>query len=128
RLEDARAEYDRMLEVDPANAALLVERGATQAKLGRSTEAERDYRDAIALPAPPPEAFLDLALLELASGRDQDAETHLLRALELRPGYRKAHFHLARLYRRRGDPRANEHAEQIVGSPGGDGNGELPDD
>ena len=127
RLDAARTEYDRMLEVDPANPALLVERGATQAKLGHPGEAERDYLDAIGLAEPPPEAFLNLALLELSSGRERDAETHLLRALELRPGYRKAHFHLARLYTRRGDPRANAHAEEVVGSSTVDGAGEQPD-
>ncbi len=63
-----------------------------------------------------PEPYLNLSLLELADGRDADAEAHLLRALEIKPDYQKAHFHLARLYAQRGDPRAREHAERAVGA------------
>ena len=55
-----------------------------------------------------PEARLNLALIELRTGREDAAEQDLLRAVELRPDYAKAHFHLARLFRQRDDPTVRE--------------------
>jgi arylsulfatase A-like enzyme/tetratricopeptide (TPR) repeat protein len=118
RSEDALAHYDQLIAANPDDAALHVDRGAVEAKLSRTADAENDYRRAIALDANLPEAYLNLALIELGDGRDGDAEAHLERALALQPDYQKAHFHLARLYARRHDPRAREHAERAVGAAG----------
>jgi Flp pilus assembly protein TadD len=111
------AQYDVIVLGDPNDAGLFVDRGVTRAALGRWEYAEADYRRALELDETLPEAHLNLALAELATGRDGDAEVHLLRAVDLRPDYQKAHFHLARLYTRRGDPRAREHAERAAGVP-----------
>jgi tetratricopeptide (TPR) repeat protein len=122
RREEAVALYDELIAVDPSDAALRVDRGATLFRLGRLAEAEVDYRVAVERDDRIPEVYFNLGLLDLERGRDGNAEQHLLRAVELRPDFAKAHFHLARVYRRRGDPRAAEHAERAArasGTPAG---------
>jgi arylsulfatase A-like enzyme/Flp pilus assembly protein TadD len=118
RLDDALALYDDLVALDPSDATLYVDRGAVLFRARRMAEAEADFRAAIALDDQLPEADFNLALLALGQERDSEAEPHLLRAVELRPDFAKAHFHLARLYRRRGDPRAAEHAERAARASG----------
>jgi arylsulfatase A-like enzyme/Flp pilus assembly protein TadD len=125
RTEEAIGLYDELVAVDPEDMTLRVDRGAALQRVGRGEEAEADYRVALATDDGIPEAAFNLGLLELAQGRDAEAEQHLLRAVELRPDYAKSHFHLARLYRRRGDPRAALHAERAARTSGGDAAG-LP--
>jgi tetratricopeptide (TPR) repeat protein len=110
RTSDALAQYGQLIEAQPWDAGLRVDRGVVLLRAGRLSEAEADFREATRLDEMLPEAFLNLGLVELQSGREADAETHLTRAIELRPDYAKAHFHLARLYRRRNDPRAASEA------------------
>ncbi len=117
RQANALREYDTLVDAAPRDPGLLVDRGVTEAALRRTAEAEADYRAALVLDASLPEAYLNLALVELDDGREGEAEAHLLRALELRPDYRKAHFHLARLYARRGDPRGAAQADQAAAAP-----------
>jgi arylsulfatase A-like enzyme/Flp pilus assembly protein TadD len=114
RVGEALRLYEELIAVHPEDAGLLVDRGATLFDAGRFTEAEADYRHALALDDKLPEAAFNLALIELSDGREAQAEKHLLQAVELRPGYAKAHFHLAQIYRKRGDPRAGLHAELAV--------------
>jgi arylsulfatase A-like enzyme/Flp pilus assembly protein TadD len=114
RSEEAVAFYDALILVDPEDATLRVDRGTSFFRLGQRAAAEQDFRDAIAIDEAIPEAHLNLALLLLGSGQEAEAETELTRSLALRPEFAKAHFHLAGLYRRRGDPRAAEHAEQAT--------------
>jgi choline-sulfatase len=115
RLDPALDQYTKLIAANAKDGMLLVDRGVVNQRLGRMVEAEADYRQALALDGEIPEAYLNLALLELADERTSDAEQHLWRAVELRPNYAKAQFHLARLYTLRGDPRAAQHAEQAVG-------------
>lgn len=122
RPADALVQYDVLVAGDPADAGLLVDRGVTRAALGRWDDAAADYRQALVLDESLPEAHLNLALAELRAGHDDAAEAHLLRAVALRPDYRKAHFHLARLYGRRGDSRGALHADQAAGAPEAAGN------
>ena len=126
RTEEAIGLYDELVAVDPEDMTLRVDRGAALQRVGRSEEAEAEYRLALAAADGIPEAAFNLGLLELAQGRDVEAEQHLLRAVELRPDHAKSHFHLARLYRRRGDPRAAWHAEQAARTSGGAGAPSLP--
>ncbi len=116
RLDEALAEAEMLISIDASDAAFFVERGMVHHRAKRLAEAEADYRQALALDAALPEAYLNLALVELATDEDAEAEGHLLRAVELRPDYAKAHFHLARIYSRRGDPRAALHSERAIRS------------
>ncbi len=111
---DALALYAEMISVNARDATLFVDRGVTLFVLGRRAEAEADYRRALALDDTLPEAVFNLALLELAAGREDEAEEHLLQAVGLRPDYAKAHFHLARIFSKRGDPRGVFHAEEAA--------------
>jgi len=114
QIDDQLAIYDELVELDPLDATLLVDRGAALYDAERGDEALRDFRAAAIADAELPEAAFNLGLLYLESGREDDAEAQLLRAVELRPEYAKAHYHLARIYRQRGDPRAAQHAAQTV--------------
>ena len=114
RVEDQLRLYGELIDLDPLDATLLVDRGAALYRSERGEDALRDFRTAVIADAELPEAPFNLGLLYLEDGRDDDAETQLLRAIELRPDYAKAHYHLARVYRRRGDPRAAQHAAQAV--------------
>jgi tetratricopeptide (TPR) repeat protein len=114
RVDDELTIYDELIDLDPLDATLLVDRGTVLYHAERREDALRDFRTAAIADAELPEAPFNLGLLYLENGRDDDAETQLLRAVELRPDYGKAHYHLARVYRRRGDPRAAKHAELAV--------------
>ncbi len=114
RTEESLALYNALIAVSPEDATLWVDRGTTHFRLRHLPKAEQDFRTAISLDDTLPEAHLDLGLVSLAAGRDKEAETELIRALELRPDFAKAHFHLARLYQRDGDPRAAHHAERAT--------------
>ncbi|MGH7899536.1 MAG: tetratricopeptide repeat protein, partial [Candidatus Binatia bacterium] len=104
--------YDRVIGIKPEEAFLYVDRGAVRFMMGEHAYAAADYRKAISLDPRLPEAHLNLALAFLAEGNDVEAEKSLLRAVELRDDYAKAHRYLARLYRGRDDPRAERHAKR----------------
>jgi len=114
RSEEALALYNALISVSPEDATLWVDRGTTHFRLRHLPEAEQDFREAISRDSNLPEAHLDLGLVTLATGRDAEAETEFTRAIELRPDFAKAHFHLARIYQRRDDPRAAFHAERAA--------------
>ncbi|MGH7805176.1 MAG: tetratricopeptide repeat protein, partial [Candidatus Binatia bacterium] len=116
RLAKALETYERMIALNSKDAALFVDRGALLLRMGKKNDAEADFRKAITLDEKLPEANLDLAVVLLGDGRRDEAEKLLLRALEARPDYAKAHFHLARAYREAGDPRAALHAEKAAAS------------
>lgn len=109
--------YDRMIALRPEDPVLYVDRGAVRFALKKRAEAAEDYRKAIAIDPRIPQAHLNLALVFLADGNESEAEESLVRAVELREDYEKAHVYLARLYRGRGDPRAELHAERARRSP-----------
>ena len=114
RLDDAIALYGQMLALRPADATLYVDRGSLWLQKGARDEAETDFRKAIELDERLPEAAFNLGLILLAEQKSNEAERWLLRAVESRPDYAKAHFHLARIYRERNDPRARDHAERAA--------------
>ena len=114
RLEDQLAVYDALIDLDPRDAGLLIDRGVALSRAERSEAALRDFRAAAIVDAELPEAAFNVGLLQLQAGQTDEAERNLHRAVELRPDYAKAHFHLARLYRQRGDPRAGLHAERAA--------------
>ncbi len=114
RLREARALYDALVEVDPADPALLVNRGALALRQNDHPAARADLERALTLDAGSSEAAFNLALLATAEGREKDAEQRLLQVVALRPEHAKAHLHLARIYQRRGDARAAHHAEQAA--------------
>lgn len=118
RHEEALQAFQILADNQPADAALLVERGATRWRLRDIEGARTDYTAAIALDPTLPEAHFNLGLIEGMKGRMDQAEARFQKAVSLRPNYAKAHLQLADLYRSRKDPRAAEHAERAAGSSG----------
>ncbi len=116
RHDDALKTYERVIAANPKDPSSYVDRGAQLFRLKRVAEAEQDYRKALALDERQPEASFNLSLLLLRKGADgeKEAEKWLLKAVEQRPEYAKAHYHLARLYNARKDPRAATHAEKAA--------------
>ncbi len=116
QLERALLLYDDLVAASPADPSLLVDRGAAELDAKRLDAAEKDLRQAAALDTKLPEAAYDLGCLAVARGNEAEAEREFLRAVALRPDYSKAHLQLARLYQKRGDPRAASHAEAAAAS------------
>jgi tetratricopeptide (TPR) repeat protein len=115
---DALQAFQLLVENQPADAALLVERGAARWRMRDIEGASADYTAAIALDPTLPEAHFNLGLIEGMKGRLDQAEARFQKAVSLRPNYAKAHLQLANLYRSRKDPRAAEHAERAASSSG----------
>ena len=103
--------YDELIARAPDDASLYLSRGAARHEAGDPAGGEADYRQALSLDDGIPELHYNLALVEQAAGREDQAERHLQRAVVIRPDYPKAHLFLARIYDERGDPRAALHAE-----------------
>ncbi len=61
-----------------------------------------------------PELAFYRGFLAMKQDRDGDAEKTFQALKASSPDFAKAHFHLARVYRERGDPRAAEHAERAA--------------
>ena len=87
-----------------AVVALLTLPGVAAAAVYQAVARDRAYRNLIAAGDSALTAEQTSVAIEAYSG-----------AIALRPDYRKAHFHLARLYARRGDPRSRAHADLAAG-------------
>ena len=100
KLEQARQEFDRVLEVEPDHAGALTGLGEALLRMGRGGEARRPLERAVRLAPDDPQAHHLLAQVFLFHEWEWDAaERHLARAMALRPdhaatyqvrGYREA--------------------------------------
>lgn len=101
--EEARAAYQRAIELDPDHSDAHVNLGRVLHEEGAPLAAQQHYRRALETdPSHPTAAFnLGVALEDL--GRLNEARNAYLRALELDPDNADAHYNLAGLYERRGD-------------------------
>lgn len=86
RLEEAEAALRQALDVDPGTNPARVNLADFARNRGDEEAAERWLREALELDANDAEAMHGLGLLEIRTGRADDAVGHLLRAAELRPG------------------------------------------
>ena len=98
----AEASYRRALELDPSEPLVRRYYWALLSSLGRLPEARRQIDAAIRFDPLSAASFADLAYLELFEGRDDLAERHFRRALELEPDLHWAHSGLWVLYGRTG--------------------------
>ena len=100
----ARSSYEACLKADPEHTAARINLGRLLHLAGRLHEAEQVYRS-----AGKPEALLvfNLAVLLEDLGREPDAVASYREVLALDPGFADAHFNIARLYERAGDPKAS---------------------
>jgi tetratricopeptide (TPR) repeat protein len=103
--DDALADLDEALALDPRCGVAYHERGATLAILHRHEEALRDLDRAIRF-APTSAAYSDRGSVLKRLSRLEEARLDLEQAVQLDPGLAPAHFNLGVLETDRGDLRA----------------------
>lgn len=101
--EQARAAYERALELDPRHADAHVNLGCLEHEAGRFAEAERHYRAALAIRPDDATAAFNLGVVLEDLGRLDEARAAYERALASDAVAADAHYNLARLHDRLGD-------------------------
>lgn len=103
---EARAAYERAIEIDPQYVDAHVNLGRILHESGSPVAAEKHYRAALALEPDHAVAVFNLGVALEDLGRLNDAIALYERAIELDPDNADAHFNLAGIYERRGDKAA----------------------
>ena len=85
RIDEARACYQRAIQVDPRSANAHFNLGSLLQAAGHADEAAAAYRQAVAINPRMAPAWSNLALVAQAQGRLHEAREHLDRALALAP-------------------------------------------
>lgn len=85
RLEEAVAELETALEIDPGSDVAHTNLASALYRLGRLDEAEQHCRLALALNPGRPEAHYNMGVILAARGHHELAREHFRRALELNP-------------------------------------------
>lgn len=101
-LAAARAAYEAVLDVDPGNAAALVNLGRLRHEAGDARGAVALYRRALDVDPANGTAAFDLGVALEDLGRPQDAVAAYEHALDIEPEAADAHYNLARLHERAG--------------------------
>ena len=120
-LQAALPRLERARKLDPADPRAAFYLGLTRESLGQPLEALKLYETAARLekPGPSMETLLTAARLLLLLDRFEESETWVQRALKAAPKSRDAHFELARLAMKRGDPQtAARSGEPALSLPG----------
>ncbi|HEX6625535.1 MAG TPA: tetratricopeptide repeat protein, partial [Pyrinomonadaceae bacterium] len=114
RYDDALAAYRKAGELKPDRAEPYVGIGVTLVSQKRYDEGIRMLRAVIEVDKNLSAPYLSLGYAEMMTGQHKDAETHLLRALELgKPAI--AHIYLANVYEQLGQPaKAVEHLQTYL--------------
>jgi len=86
RLDDAVAEFQRALAIDPRHVKARSNMGVALLQSNRIDQAAAELRQAMTSDPRNVEAIVNFALVQRALGRSIDARTLLLRALTLDPG------------------------------------------
>jgi protein O-GlcNAc transferase len=97
---------ERALASDEWRPHALIRQGICYKELGRLDEAEKAYREAIAIWPHPPEAWLFVLLFSVVhetGTRDHEARELLEKALEINPNCDEAYYNLAGLSSKEGD-------------------------
>lgn len=97
RFDDASKLAEENLKVAPRNPDAIYQRGAVNLALDKRAEAERDFRQALAVLPEHLGALNDLAVLLIAQGRKPEAKELLQKVLSLRPDDPMAKSNLASL-------------------------------
>src|SRR5437016_11331834 len=97
--------YQRVLELDPNDAAANINLGTLYYNRQEYTLAEKHYRRAIEVDPRYALAHFDLGNVLDETGRVAEAIQTYLRALQLAPTYADAHYNLALAYEKLKEPR-----------------------
>jgi Tfp pilus assembly protein PilF len=108
--KNADAVYEQILQVEPDNQVVWLNRGIVQFALGLNNEAERFLRTAMGLDSLDYTPHYYLGAIYYRSSKADLAEWHFKEAIRLNPRYVKGMRELARLYR---DQQKNEEAEKL---------------
>ncbi|MGI5155503.1 tetratricopeptide repeat protein [Microbispora sp. CA-102843] len=95
RREEALADFDRAVAIDPGFPDHYLDRGNLLFEMGRTDAALADYETAMRVGPPLPEAYYNRAELRLAAGDLDGARADLDHVLELDPGYLDAYVNRA---------------------------------
>ncbi|MEV7804567.1 tetratricopeptide repeat protein [Microbispora sp. NPDC088329] len=95
RTEEALADFDRAIAIDPGFPDHYLDRGNLLFEMGRADEALADYETAMRVSPPLPEAYYNRAELRLAAGDLDGARADLDHVLDLDPGYLDAYVNRA---------------------------------
>ncbi|NLN36192.1 MAG: tetratricopeptide repeat protein, partial [Candidatus Cloacimonetes bacterium] len=96
--EQAYADFNQAIELEPENAEAYRYRGATYHKLGDAKSALKDYNQAIKLDPNKSDLFLNRGILQADSGDSQNALVDLNEAIRLNPSNAMAYHMRARVY------------------------------
>ena len=102
RADQAAAELERAVRLDPANAEFLKTLGSARRAQGRLDDAIASYHAALQLAPDNAAVLYNLGITLRETGRLTEAETHFRRVHELDPNDGETLFHLAALLAERG--------------------------
>lgn len=97
RLDEARAEFDHVIEVDPRYPEYRFDRASLLQRLGEHAAALEDYETAMRLGPPFPELYHNRGDLRCAMGDTQGAIADFRHVLDMEPDYLEARLSLAAL-------------------------------
>jgi hypothetical protein len=98
--------YERALRLRRDSGEIWINLGRLHAEASRTEEAERCFREALALDPADATALYNLGVVAQDQGRDQDAIELYRRALRIEANLPEAHYNLATLFDRTGDTRS----------------------
>lgn len=103
---EARAAYERAIDLDPHHVDAQVNLGRILHEAGAPLAAEKHYRAALEVEPNHPVAIFNLGVALEDLGRLTEAARTYLNAIALDPDNYDAHYNLAGIYERRGDKAA----------------------
>jgi tetratricopeptide (TPR) repeat protein len=120
RLEEAAAMNVKALQADPDATQAHVNLISLYGRLGRSDDAEKHYRAAIAGKSSLADAHYNYGVLTLSTGRPEEARLLFERALTVNPFHAQAHNNLAALLagQRRLTEAETHYLQAIANDPG----------
>lgn len=103
RLDEAAAELQEALAIDPEYAEALINLGVVRGRQGELAAAQSSYERALVIEPDNAVAHSNLGGILARGGRLAEAAGHLDRALRLRPDFPEAHNSLGTVLMRQGD-------------------------
>jgi tetratricopeptide (TPR) repeat protein len=102
RLQEAVAEHEEAVKLDPKLAQAHANLIALYARLGRPQDAEREYLATIAINPSLPQSHYDYGVFLVSQSRFGEAEAAFRKALASSPNYAEAHSNLGAMLERQG--------------------------
>jgi tetratricopeptide (TPR) repeat protein len=100
---EALAELDKAIEIDPRNAEAYYWRGRTLVNLGRLDQGEGDFKTAVKFKPDYAEAYDNLGWLASKQGRVEEGIAYLTKSVEFKPENAWAFYNRSRLFFSKGD-------------------------